>query len=214
MSTPSRKRDRDDIRVEGAATPTKETSSPATPDFTSPSDAPEVLLTAARVPRSVGQRMRRAGAHVETFEGIMSMDCVFGDAAFDVWDGHLSTTEEEDPRLDVIFKPPAGARHPPAHAVPGILREAGGVLEVYAPLRRGDFISSTLPPLPIPLPRPALHGSRFASAAMSGTQVLSRIQAPASAACPSIMAQVPGTYLCTVRSAWVGTQCDTHLFRS
>jgi hypothetical protein len=113
-----------------------------------------------------------------------------------------------------VFAPPPGVPLPPNpqdHLQ--LAGEVASILHHYAPLRAATYRRG-LPPLPAPLAAPPLAGVRFESAAMSGSRVISRLQNPRSELYPLITGLRPGTYICTLRSSWVGTLEDTHVLRA
>ena len=175
-------------------------------------DSQTILLTAARVPQKITRLMKRAGATYSFAEGLVCVVCAAGDAAYEIWDNFVNSQGEEDPYLTAVFAPPPGVPLPPLLLRDLLAAEVASILYHCAPLRAADFRQG-LPPLPAPLAVPPLGGIRFHSAAMSCSRVIERIQNPRSALYPVITGLPVGTYICTLRSSWVGTIADVHVVR-
>jgi len=176
-----------------------------------------MIMTAPRIPRAVALRMKMAGASYSHQDGLTLLTCTLGDAAQSIYEEYLRTFPEDesiDPVLTVFpVDHPATVLIPPPAQLGGILREARSILFHYHTLRSADFRNG-VPALPPVLAVPP-GNVRFQHAAMSGTQVLSRIQNPRDPLQYPLIASLPaGSYICTVKASWIGTHTDTHVFRA
>ena len=176
-----------------------------------------ILITAPRIPRAVALRMNVAGADYSHQDGFTILTCTLGDGAQKIYEEYIQTFSEDqsiDPVLTILrMYHPETVRIPPPEQLDGILREANSILFHYHSLRSADFRNG----LPALSPVMAIPPGdvRYQHAAMSGSQVLSRIQNPQDPLrYPLITALPSGCYICTVKASWIGTHVNTHVFRA
>ena len=175
----------------------------------------DIVLTAPRCPKSVVANLKAVGAEVSYAFGLHHITFTHGDAASVVWEAYLcAVPETSDPFVTAIRRPPSGIRASNRDTA-AILDEASSIVETASRLHTRDVQSvlSVQELIGVPSEAPAVGGCRFQCSAMSGARVYSMIANPGPAF-PRIHGLAPGAYICTIRSSWIGTMQDCHVFRA
>lgn len=148
----------------------------------------------------------------------MCVYCTLGDEAFGTFESWVGmVAKDTDPGLVAVHSPPVGFVTA-ATLMEQLLcvHEANMIVEQYSHLRARDFAAA---------PHPALKAMavralpiRYHHATYATSAVTVRISNPALGECgaafPTILAQAPGTYLCTLMQQWRGKNVHIHILRS